>query len=114
MHKVDQDVAVDVPDPRSPRIRDEDWRSRHLVEGTTRRSDALRHDLLGPLEAEARILLMKANRRPRGSGRGLESSINVGHCKASSSRAEVRRVGKECVSTGRCWLWPYNTKKKKK
>src|SRR3546814_9558348 len=49
---------------------DEDWRGRHLVEGTTRRSDALRHDLLGPLEAEARILLMKANRRPRGSGRG--------------------------------------------
>src|SRR3546814_16181796 len=89
IHKVDQDVAVDVPDPRSPRIRDEDWRSRHLVEGTTRRSEALRHDSLGPLEGEARILLLKANRLPHGGVRGLEVRRDVVHSTASSSLSLV-------------------------
>src|SRR3546814_13086311 len=40
--------------------------------------------------------------------------ISARYTSARGERSEERRVGKECVSTGRSWWWTYHKKKKKR
>src|SRR3546814_14567719 len=55
--------------------------------------------------------------RPRRSAQPAagprEQGMARGAAGAFRGRSEERRVGKECVSTGRCRGWPYPLKKKK-
>src|SRR3546814_10962847 len=58
-----------------------------------------------PVDFKAAPLLRAWLKRLRAAG----LVIHVRH----RWRSEERRVGKECVSTGRSWLWPTHSKKNK-
>src|SRR3546814_16081867 len=77
------------------------------VEGRRHRADLM----LSPLVERPgwRVVAMHAR-----AATSLIDRNAVGKGAARAGRSEERRVGKECVSTGRPWWWPYHYKKNKR